>query len=79
MARDEEGGPVIDPRDMERMKDILRKEATGWASHAEQEELYSIVEKYTGPSRKLPWEALLKVAQYGVRLHGQEAAEGQVA
>lgn len=72
MAPDPEGAPLIDPRDLDRMKEILRKEATGWASLAEQEELYAIVEKYTGPSRNLPWDALLKVAQYGVRLHGQE-------
>jgi hypothetical protein len=80
MARTEaEDATVIDPNDMARMKAILRKEATGYATVAEQDELYGLVEKYVGPSRVLPWEALLKVAQYGVRLYGQEDEAPQAA
>ena len=77
MARSEGARPVIDPEDMGRMKTILRKEATAWASVSEQEELYRLVEKYTGPARSLPWKALLEVAQYGVRLYGQGADEAE--
>lgn len=64
---------MIDPDDLRRMKAILRKEATGWATEAEQEELYVLVDKYTGKARSLPWTALVEVAQWGVRMFGQDA------
>lgn len=70
---------MMDPHDLARMKAILHKEATGWATAAEQDELYSLVDKYTGRARVLPWNALLEVAQWGVRRFGPEETPEQAA
>lgn len=68
-------GPLMEPQELARVRHILRKEATGWASDAERQELYDIVDSHTGKARSLPWHALLEVAQWAVRMQAADEDE----
>lgn len=70
---------MIEEWELDRMRAILRKEATGWASPEERQELRTLINNHTGKALGLPWPALVEVAQFWVRLHPEDEFSTQAA